>query len=498
MLSGKLKIAHVSSEVDPFSRSGGLASVAASLPKAHRELGHAVIVITPFYQKLINPEQHRLELVFGDEPIFLGEQLVGRAALWRGYLAENLPIYFIANQEFFGHQAGQYLYGAPKENLQFLFFDLAVLTFLKKLDWRPDILHCHDWHSGLIPYFLKERFRRDEFWHQTATVFTIHNLVYQLGHNWWEIHNGDRDDGRSGLPPLEDGKRMERLNFAKRAILNADVINTVSETYREEILTKDFGEDLHRILKNREQIVFGIVNGIDYNEYNPLTDPGLPHHYSEKSSQRKKANKESLQARFNLKVSPETPLLCMTSRIAEQKGFELLLEIAEQIMRWPAQLLIMGNGDSEITKKITRVANRYPERLVVVPFDKQYETAVYAGADMFLLPSRFEPCGINQMIAMRYGCIPIVHHIGGLADTVVNFNPVTGKGNGFTFNRYQALDFWTAITRALETYKYQSVWQRLVLISMGEANSWKIPAKKYIDLYRVGLKLHAEHHAPVD
>ncbi len=486
----KLTIAHIASEVEPFSKTGGLANVLGSLPRAHKELGYDVIIVTPLYEKIIDPKAYNLEIVGeSDKPemIELTQDVWREVRFFKGMLGDTVPIYFVESKEFFGSR--EKLYGAENDNARFMFFDVAALHLLKKLNFQPNVIHCHDWHSGLIPYFLKGRYKKDPFWDHTATLFTIHNLTYQFGHNWWDVPADLRDDGRTALPSFEDGEKLERINFAKRAIMNADAINAVSETYREEIMTKDFGQELHRILKNREKIVFGIVNGIDYSEFNPLTDPGLFKHYSDKSVTRKKDNKRWLQKYYKLPVNPEIPLICMTSRLTEQKGFRLLMNSIKVLLRMDVQIIIMGDGEKEFITYFEGIQKEYPKQFTITAFDPNKETSLYAGSDIFLLPSRFEPCGINQMIALRYGCIPIVHHIGGLADTIVDYDPRTKIGNGFTFKRYGAVNMLIAIVRALETYKHKRIWKEMVISSLKEANSWIIPALKYIDLYETTMRL---------
>ncbi len=483
-----LKIAHISSEVEPFSKSGGLANVVGALPRAHYDLGYNVIVVTPYYEGCINLDNQKFETIAEHEKIEVTEGIFEEVTYLRATLPySKVPVYFIANKKYFGERYS--LYGAINDNARFFLFDVAVLHLLKILNWAPDILHCHDWHTGLIPYFLKGRYKKDAFWENTACLFTIHNLAYQLGHDWWLINENERDAGRAQLPPFDDIDRIEKINFAKRAILNADAINAVSETYRNEIMTKDFGEDLQKILKNREEKVFGIVNGIDYNDYNPLTDPGLQKHYSDKSANRKEDNKLWIQKHYKLKIGAQIPLICMTSRITEQKGFGLIIPLLPILLKQNIQIIIMGDGDQEITEALNSVQKKYPKHLIFTPFDHRLETSMYAGSDFFLLPSRFEPCGINQMIALRYGCIPIVHHIGGLADTIIDFNPEKKGGNGFTFNYYDTEHLLVAIIRSLETYKYKEVWKNLVIFGLQQANSWIIPAQKYIELYKTTVRL---------
>lgn len=272
--------------------------------------------------------------------------------------------------------------------------------------------------------------------------------------------------------------------------MHADAVNTVSETYREEIMTEDFGEGLYRLLKRRRRFVFGIVNGINYDDFNPLTDPGLFRHYSEKSVQLKKYNKKELQRRYGLEVNANAPLFCSTSRISEQKGFKLIVPALRPMLLRGAQCIVMGNGDEGIIRSFLEMQRDFHKQLVYVPFQREEETMLYAAADIFLLPSRFEPCGINQMIALRYGCIPVVRHIGGLADTIEDYDPRTKSGNGFTFKRYDASSLLIAMTRAAENFKHTRAWRDLMVTGLREANSWKLPAKKYIDLYEDAIRFH--------
>jgi starch synthase len=484
----ELHVAHIASEVDPFSKTGGLASVLGSLPRAQHDLGINTIIITPYYEKLLSTDTCALERIGEAEKIEVEPGTFEKVSYFKGFLGtEKVPVYFVDNKKFFGYH--KTFYGAENDNARFLFFNIAALFLLKKIAFKPTIIHCHDWHAGMIPFLLKTRYKKDLFWTETATLFTIHNLSFQLGHDWFDIPPEEIDDGRSKLPSFVDTERMERLNFAKRAILYADAINTVSETYREEILTKTFGEDLNRILKNKQHIVFGIVNGIDYNDFNPLTDPGLVRHYSNKSVQLKKYNKKALQRRYGLAVNLEIPLLCTTSRISEQKGFKLILQIIRTVLRCGTQFIVMGDGDEQIIHSLKELQKEFPGQFTYTPFDQEKETLLYAGSEIFLLPSRFEPCGINQMIALRYGCIPIVRHIGGLADTIEDYDPLTKTGNGFTFTRYNSTNLLIAVIRALENFKHKRSWRDLSILGLSEANSWKLPAQKYIDLYMATLRL---------
>ena len=482
----RLKIVHIASEVAPFSKTGGLGDVSRSLPKALTRLGHEVIIITPLYGKVIDKKSYNLKLLLKGVDLKMNSQESVKVNYWRGFLMQDLPIYFVEYPQFFSKHKN--LYGSKNENARFLVFSVAALKLLSLLKFSANIIHCHDWQTGLIPYYLKTDFRYSKTLKNAKTVFTIHNLIFQLGHNWWEIPVSEKDYGRSRIPHLSD-PNLENINFAKRAILSADIINTVSERYRSEIMTKKFGQDLHRILKNRESKLLGIINGIDYNTYNPEKDPGLHQRYSfldHKTAKEK--NKVYLQKLVGFPEQPRTPILCTTSRVTFQKGFNLILKILENLVKLNVQVVFMGDGNQEYIKPIKKLSKKYPNNLVWLPFKQNLETLLYAGSDFFLLPSNHEPCGINQLIAMRYGCIPIVREIGGLYDTVENYNPTTRKGNGFTFKNEESGLFFAAIIRALENYKHKKTFEKLVKMAMKQSNSWEIPARKYVELYRQVLE----------
>ncbi|MCD4761492.1 glycogen synthase [bacterium] len=485
----KLKIVSISSEISPFSKSGGLADVARSLPKAIKRLGHNIICITPLYGQVIDQKKHKLKLIHENIEIFLNSKEAVKINYWRGYLMHGLPVYFIECKKYFSKRKSLYMSG--HENARFLIFNVAALKLISLLKFEADIVQCHDWQTGLIPFYLKTDFRYSKTLRKAKSIFTIHNLIFQFGLDWWKISPAKKDFGRSRIPHLADSK-IEYVNFAKRAILSADMISTVSETYRNEIMTKNIGQDLHRILRNRQDRLFGIVNGIDYNAYNPANDPGLHKNYTYKQIKRKKLNKEYIQKKFGLPVNMNVPLVCTTSRVTFQKGFELLLKIIEQVARLDIQMIVIGAGDPLYIKGLEKIAKKYPKKLSVIPShekNQKYETLVYAGSDFFLLPSHYEPCGINQLIAMRYGCVPIVRKVGGLHDTVINFSATTGRGTGFVFEQFNEFSLYRALIRALETYKYKQVWRDFVVRVMQESNSWEIPAKKYVQLFRKAIKI---------
>jgi starch synthase len=487
-----LKIVSISAELDPFSKTGGLADVARSLPKSLHRLGHDVIAITPLYGKMIDREKHKLEKIYSDVKLQIDKENTVKVSYYRGELMPGLLVYFVRCDKYFGRK--KWPYGSSREGARFYLFDVAALKLISLLKFKADIIHCHDWHTGLIPYLKKKRFQRSKTLANAATVFTIHNLTFQAGMNWWEIPVKNRDKGKSALPLFKDEK-TSYINFAKRGILNADIINTVSETYADEIIKKNFGQDLHRILVNRKHKLFGVVNGIDYNRYNPKTDKNIKKRYTIDNIHRKIVNKRHLQKMLKLPIDDRTPVIGFTSRIAEQKGFDLLLDILPTLLLRDVQFVIMGDGDKTLIERINKIKKKFPGKIHQFPFhtNPELESLIYAGGDFLLLPSRFEPCGTTQMIAFRYGCVPIVRSTGGLSDTVDNFDPVDyEKGNGFTFKNYKSQELLVAITRGLETYKYKDVWKDLMRRGMRASFSWELPAKKYLELYKKAKKFKYE------
>lgn len=484
----KFRILSVSAEVAPFAKIGGLADVAAALPKELAAQGYEVALIAPLYGFIkqqpipLEPMGERIRISIGSGTY--------TAKFYRSELASRVPIFFVSNHEFFGRHTR--IYGYPDDNLRFMFFDRAVVRFIKAGHWKPDIIHCHDWPSGLIPNYLKTKFSRDPALKSVATLYTIHNLPFQLGNDWWRIPPRQRDDGRNS--PTEKLPGLNVVNFAKRAIMNADVINTVSERYAREILTPEFGQDLDPLLRRRSDDVFGIVNGIDYSVFNPVYDKNIAENYDWNRLDKKRLNKLALQRKVGLETKADLPLIGVVNRLTEQKGFDLLREIANVLMKLPLQLVIVGSGHREYVKYFERLSHQYPKKVgFYSPFTEKLASLTYAGSDMFLLPSRYEPCGISQMISLRYGSIPIVRETGGLSDTITNFNPKTQKGNGFVFSEYTREDFLIAIVRALETYRYPRVWEHLTWRAMRTSYSWEVPARKYAQLYRLAIRKHEEH-----
>jgi starch synthase len=478
-----LKILYLSAEVVPFAKTGGLADVAGALPKAIRGLGHDIRVIMPRYGR-IEVEKFGLKPLLEAVSVPMDERSEA-AVIWQGSIGSGpaeTPVYFVESARYFDRQ-GIYMY--PDDAERFIFFSRAALELCRALGWQPDVIHCNEWHTALIPNWLKTIYREDPFFAGTATLYTAHNLEYQgiFGHRVLEIA-GLADLGFIAHPDVAPDLN-EVVDMMARGLLFADIINTVSETYAREILTPEFGQRLDPILRDRRDRLFGILNGIDTELYNPATDPNVAVQFDASSLDRRVANKAALQAEVGLPGRADVPLLGAVSRLIDQKGFDLIDVVVDPLIRQlGCQLVVMGTGEMRYHDLLNALAARYGDQVrVFLTFNKRLEQRIYASADIFLMPSRFEPCGLNQMVAMRYGCVPAVHAVGGLADTVSDFSPETGQGNGFSFAQYDPMAFYTAVVRAVETYRHRDVWRQIVRRCMTADFSWTRSALKYVDLY---------------
>ena len=473
-----LKILYLSAEVVPFAKTGGLADVAGSLPKAVHALGHDIRVAMPRYGR-IDPDKFGLKQVLPAFPVPMDKQME-EASILEGSLAPGIPVYFIENGKYYDRD-GIYMY--PDDAERFIFFCRSSLEMLKRLDWCPDIIHCNDWHTAIIPNWLKTVYKDDPFFAHTATVYTIHNLAYQgvFGYRVLEVA-GIAAYGFMYHSEMVD--LSEVVDFMARGIFFADVINTVSEKYAQEILTPEFGEKLDPLLRDRRDRLFGILNGIDSDVMNPATDKYIAQRFDANSLDKRVTNKLALQREANLQEDASVPLIGIISRLADQKGFDILGDAIDHLLDLGIQFVLLGTGDPHYHEMFSRIAQTCPGRAAVfLTFNAELAQKIYAGSDMFLMPSRFEPCGLGQMIAMRYGNVPIVRATGGLADTVKDFDPRSGEGNGFSFTSYDRWALFAAIIRALENFKYRDTWSKLQVRGMGADFSWTASARKYVDLY---------------
>ncbi len=493
-MSRSINILFVSSEVDPFAKTGGLADVSSTLPKAIKELGHEIRIMMPRY-RFISERKFRLHDIIRlkDIPVPVGS--VAHAANVKSSFITNqkekIQVYFLDNETYFGRDG---LYQSPKgkedykdNDERFIFFCRGVLETLKRLGWQPDIIHCNDWQTGLIPAYLKTIYADDPFFKSVKTVFTIHNMAYQGG------FSGDSFQ-KSGLPIetfRSDGvEAYGKFNFLKTALYYADVITTVSEKYADEICSSsELGVGLNGLLTHRRKDLHGILNGIDYTLWNPATDEFIYRKYDVKSLEAKVDNKRALVTRFNLPNKETTPLLGAITRLVDQKGFELVLDILDDIMKMEIQFVLLGSGDKHLEKKFDAAQKKYADRMgVSFGLDEELAHLIEAGSDLFLMPSKYEPCGLNQMYSMRYGTVPVVRATGGLDDTVEDCS-VNGKGTGFKFVKYDSRELLKTIQRAVKTYQLQpDDWKKLMRNGMMKDFSWEHSAKKYVNLYKELLR----------
>lgn len=491
-MNQQLKIASLSAELSPFAKVGGLADVVLHLNKELIREKHQVYCFLPYYGFI----EGNFEKVDEDEICLEGQKFP--IALYRAdikkRLKEPLPVYLVYQKEFFSQR--QRPYGYPNDGQAFYFFSLAAIFFIKKLGLEIDLIHAHDWHTGLIPYLIKNN--TSLFDKKIATLFTIHNMFFQGVGGLREslVPKEKRDIAKSTLPLLSNDQQWPLVNFLKRGIFFADIINTVSERYCRESLTPDFGEGLEKYLQIRKKDFYGIINGIDYFVHNPEFDQKIYCPYNKNSLDKKTKNKLALQKELGLKVSAKLPLIGMAHRLSEQKGFDLIIKILPALLRMDCQIVIIGLGKKEYEKYFIRASERYPEKLAYVvsssrnwgDFYEEWESKIDAGSDLFLLPSRFEPCGISQLKSLRYGSIPIVREVGGLADTIKDWNPEKERGNGFVFSFWHEYDLLAVISRAIESFKHKENWHKLVRKAMEQVFSWELPAQKYIQLYRRAIK----------
>ena len=481
-----LKILLVSAEVAPFAKVGGLADVAGALPKALKKLGHDVRVVMPRYGT-IDPQRYGLQPVLHNLPVPLAQQSVPADVL-EGRIGDSVPVYFIDNQQFFGREG---MYGFWDDDARFIYFSRAVLEILRPLNFRPDVIHVNDWHTAVIPNMLARLYSADPFYGDLASILTIHNLAFQGVFGYGTLHLANLDPWgliKPGIAGLDD-----IVNLLGRGMYFSDAINTVSNRYAQEILTPEYGEGMDALLRLFKGKLYGIINGIDYEDFNPATDPNIGTRYDLDSIERKVENKLALQKELGLPEDPEIPVVGVISRLYDQKGLDLIANIMWGLMRLNLQLVVLGAGDGRYEDMFRASARDNPRKVAAtIGFKPVLAQHIYAGSDMFLMPSRFEPCGLGQLISLRYGTIPIVRATGGLADTIHDWDPVKQAGNGFVFEAYDHWDLYAQVVRALETFRQQRLWRRLQRNAMSTDVSWTNSAHKYVRLYHVAIANHAE------
>lgn len=480
-LNNTINVLFASSEVFPFAKTGGLGDVAGSLPKAISKLGTDIRVVMPNYGCIA---KH-----FKDSMEYLGYIYIDLS--WRHQYCgvyklvhDEITYYFLDNEYYFNRAE---LYGDFDQAEQFTFFSKAIIEMLPLIGFKPDIIHCNDWQTGVVSLLLKANYRYIPFYSNIKTVFTIHNLKYQ-GVFPSEVIPNMLGIGWEYFTPYGI-EFYNNVNYMKAGLVYSDSISTVSPSYAQEIKNSFYGENLNSLLIHRSNDLYGILNGIDYEKNNPETDKRLYSNYSADNLSNKYENRRQLQKELDLPVRPDVPIISIISRLTAQKGFDLIECVLEEILQMDIQLIVLGKGEEHYKWVFENAAYWHKQKVSAnITFSDTLAQRIYAGSDMFLMPSLFEPCGLGQIFSFRYGCVPIVRETGGLNDTVLSYNEKTGEGNGFTFADYNAHDMLNTIRRAVDFYNNRKdIWNLLIQRGMRADFSWHKSAQAYLDMYRKTL-----------
>lgn len=471
-----MKILYAAAESSPFMKTGGLADVAGSLPLSLKKQGHDIRVVMPLYSKIKEEYKDNMDHI-GHFFVDLGwrHKYVGVFS----YTIEGVIYYFIDNMDYFNRDN---IYGESDDGERFTFFTKAVAELMEFLDFKADIVHSNDWHTGLLSLYIKDFAKGNDFYSGMRTVFTIHNMKYQ------GVFPASILEDIAGLSRgyyHEDGlKFYDNINMMKAGISYCDLLTTVSKTYSEEIKDDYYGEQLEGIIKKNEYKLHGVVNGIDYNIYNPETDKNIDVNYTVSTLDKKVANKTALQKLFNLPINEDIPVLGMVTRLVAMKGLDMVRYILDELLQEDIQFVLLGTGEKEYEDLFNYFQSVYPEKMASrIYFNESQSHKIYAGTDLFIMPSLAEPCGISQLISLRYGTVPLVRETGGLKDTVRPYNKYTGEGNGFSFKNQNANELLFTIKEALNLYKDKTKWRELMISGMNSKNDWEESSKEYIRLY---------------
>lgn len=481
-----MKIAFAATEVVPYAKTGGLADVAGTLPRELEKLGEDVKVFMPKYYSInVNDSNLEYQAWISPMPIRIAGNVYDVHVYKSVLPGSNVEIFFIDCPHFF-HRQTIYTDG-PDEDQRFICFSKSVIETLQRLKWAPDVVHCNDWQTGLIPLYLRYNYNWDKMFHHTSTLFTIHNVGYQGKFDKQTLLNAEID------PDLfYHGGRIEHdglVNFLKTGISFADVINTVSETYAKELLTPEYAHGMEKVLQYREKDLYGILNGVDYSIWNPATDKLIPSNYSVEDISGKEKNKSALLHKFNMSYKKDIPLIGIVSRFAVQKGFDLIFDAIDELMNLGAQWFILGSGEKEYEKLFRNLHRKQPDKVgLYIGYNETLAHQVESAADIFLMPSHYEPCGLNQIYSLKYGTVPVVRKTGGLADTVQDWDESADKGGdigtGFTFTEYEVEPLVNALQRAIKNFHNKSVWRKIQKNGMLKDFSWAKSAKLYRDVYQ--------------
>lgn len=469
-----MKILFAAAEASPFIKVGGLGDVAGALPKALVEKGHDVRVVLPLYSSI------KWEMREKCQYIKYFYFMHGWRNCYCGIFEANIDgvIYYLVDNEYYFKRRAPY--GEFDDGERFAFFSRAVLEILPQVDFFPDIIHCNDWHTAAVPVYLDAQYRWRDGYEYIRTVFSIHNIEFQGKYGL------DTLGSVFALPPGWESvvEHDGCLNLMKGAIERANAVNTVSETYANEILDPYFSFGLDTILRPRRYKLSGIVNGIDVKAFDPATDPAIAVNYDIDTRADKVENKLALQKELGLAVDPDIPMIGMVGRLTSQKGIDLMYPIMEELMKHEVQLVVLGTGYAEIEDFMRFCDAAYHDKMrAMITFSSSMAQKIYSGADLFLMPSKSEPCGLAQLISMRYGTIPVVHAVGGLKDTVVPYNPAEGTGNGVNFQSYNAWDMYDAIMRGIAIWSDPEERDQIMVNGMSGDYSWDVSADKYLKLY---------------
>jgi starch synthase len=472
-----LRVLQVAAEAAPFAKTGGLGDVVAGLSAFLGRAGHDARIFLPFYAHLA-AERGRYAAVerIRDVPLQLGNRSFTYSLLAAPLPGSGVNAYFVDCPQLFAH--GAIYHGDRTDSLRFAFLTVAAFDAAQRLGWSPEILHCHDWHAALAPIYRRAYFARDRLFQRTKTVLTIHNLGFQGIVELARLADLGLE-GQAHLLDLSPGN----LNFLRNGILAADALTTVSRTYAREIQTPESGFGLDGLLRARAGSLIGIVNGVDYGEWDPETDPRIPHHYSARDLTGKAAMKRALLQAVGM--DDDGPVLGAVSRLTRQKGFDIAFGVLPELLaRRDLRVVALGSGEPRYEEFFRLLHQRFPGKAYFYQgFNNDLAHWIEAGADLFLMPSRFEPCGLNQMYSLRYGTPPVVHKTGGLADTVEPFDPATGEGTGFVFEHFDAEGCRWALELALDSFTDRSTWERLMRHGMAQDFSWDVQGKEYVELY---------------
>ena len=465
-----------------------------SLPKALREIGHDARLMIPKYSS-IDSSKFPMEMLKEGLLVPKGSpetgDLICNVKKFFDPNNDHAVTYLLENEEYY-EQRGS-VYGYDVDPIRWSLLAKGALEFIRtNEEWRPDVIVASDWQGGFIPNYIKTVYKDDPILSKIATVFSIHNLYFQGSFDHRFISEMDYDDGQSEMPPIGD-PRIMKMNFMRRGIRYADVINTVSPNYAREITTPEYGELLDNLLQERRSRLFGILNGINYDDYDPETDSQISFKYNAKNLKERFKNKEILRQKFNLPQGDNKFILGMVGRITEQKGFDILMEAIEPMLNnFDFEMVVVGQGDSKYMSFFTELEKNYPNIKTHLSYDAILPRFVFAGADAILIPSKFEPCGLTQMEAMRYGAVPIVRKTGGLADSVENYNPANETGTGFVFEKFDKYALFGTIVRALEAYKYPKFWEGIQKRAMAANFSWSASAKEYVEIFKKAIDFNLQ------